>query len=59
MIGIIAIIAKYVLPAYAGMIPGRSARRGGSGRAPRVCGDDPRLERLVKQGDMCSPRMRG
>ena len=59
MIGIIAIIAKYVLPAYAGMIPAEASHTAVAGGAPRVCGDDPFLRLLDGSGVECSPRMRG
>ena len=48
-----------VLPAYAGMIRRMSVWCTVTGRAPRVCGDDPcpydaKIDQLG-----CSPRMRG
>ena len=48
-----------MLPAYAGMIPGKSATGTHSARAPRVCGDDPAASRASGEGLRCSPRMRG
>ena len=48
-----------VLPAYAGMIPGRGCGSWAISRAPRVCGDDPDIMLTVKRLGVCSPRMRG
>ena len=48
-----------MLPAYAGMIPAAAAVGAAQPRAPRVCGDDPRLDAVVPAVDRCSPRMRG
>ena len=48
-----------MLPAYAGMILKFAAVVHAPGRAPRVCGDDPKLTATVEQLRGCSPRMRG
>ena len=48
-----------VLPAYAGMIlPDQSIILTTTG-APRVCGDDPKLDWIYSNLKVCSPRMRG
>ena len=48
-----------VLPAYAGMILRTPRPSFHTGRAPRVCGDDPVFFWRVRHGLSCSPRMRG
>ena len=52
-------ICNQVLPAYAGMIPGRIHLPGDHARAPRVCGDDPSPAPYWTSTLTCSPRMRG
>ena len=48
-----------VLPAYAGMIPEWTSTRSPWNGAPRVCGDDPRMDVYPVSVERCSPRMRG
>ena len=50
---------EVVLPAYAGMIPHGTRLFSPSSRAPRVCGDDPRMDVYPVSVERCSPRMRG
>ena len=48
-----------VLPAYAGMIPYPSKRRGAMPRAPRIRGDDPLRNSWRTFMRWCSPHTRG
>ena len=48
-----------VLPAHAGMIPDICALAVLVTRAPRACGDDPRIAFTIVTSKECSPRMRG
>ena len=50
---------RVVLPAYAGMIPARPLLMIPVRRAPRIRGDDPKVQfsRLARDG--CSPHTRG
>ena len=48
-----------MLPAYAGMILHEGAELENRVCAPRVCGDDPAIDVLVRGFIWCSPRMRG
>ena len=50
---------RYVLPAYAGMIPAAHEFQVRERRAPRVCGDDPICCSDMPDDGSCSPRMRG
>ena len=47
------------LPAYAGMIHAGRVRQAPAPGAPRVCGDDPRMDVYPVSVERCSPRMRG
>ena len=48
-----------VLPAYAGMIPGRGMSAGIKTRAPRIRGDDPPQTIYLGTPPRCSPHTRG
>ena len=48
-----------MLPAYAGMILRVPTSRKDIDCAPRVCGDDPKLDWIYNNLKVCSPRMRG
>ena len=51
--------AAWVLPAHAGMVPGRRARSPGRRCAPRARGDGPHGSSLKDAVVRCSPRTRG
>ena len=48
-----------MLPAYAGMIPGRRPGAVHALRAPRVCGDDPPIGRITEMRDAVLPAYAG
>ena len=48
-----------VLPAYAGMILEDAYDDAVIDCAPRVCGDDPYVDKIKSLAASCSPRMRG
>ena len=48
-----------MLPAYAGMILDDEPTAPRDVSAPRVCGDDPRMDVYPVSVERCSPRMRG
>ena len=48
-----------MLPAYAGMIRRGLGAEVAQAGAPRVCGDDPKLDWIYNNLKVCSPRMRG
>ena len=48
-----------VLPAHAGMIPGREDGVPSRQGAPRTCGDDPAADTVRRIDMRCSPHMRG
>ena len=48
-----------MLPAHAGMVPGRRRRRPQARRAPRARGDGPRQRPRWRPHALCSPRTRG
>ena len=48
-----------MLPAYAGMIRGKTGEGRMEAGAPRVCGDDPAGKAVKDYWEACSPRMRG
>ena len=50
---------EVVLPAYAGMFPGRSRTETAADGSPRVCGDVSRKNRPLLRSLWFSPRMRG
>ena len=52
-------VARLVLPAYAGMIRRGVRPENRVGGAPRVCGDDPVTGFIADHIVPCSPRMRG
>ncbi len=52
-------IADRAFPAYAGVVPSRSARRHRSGRVPRVCGGGPSWSPAPPAGTCGVPRVRG
>ena len=51
--------SRRVLPAYAGMFPGRSRTETAADGSPRVCGDVSRKNRPLLRSLWFSPRMRG
>src|SRR5947208_3572526 len=52
-------MAEWLLPAYAGMVPTTTARCGWCAAAPRVRGDGPCSVHPAGSGRGCSPRTRG
>ena len=48
-----------MLPAYAGMIPDGAGLDCDTGRAPRVCGDDPALARVLTVFECVLPAYAG
>src|SRR6266540_2356280 len=51
--------SKVVLPAHAGMVPRLRRRPRAGRRAPRACGDGPKIDDHGCDTTRCSPRMRG
>src|SRR2546423_1037178 len=52
-------MAEWLLPAYAGMVPTTTARCGWCAAAPRVRGDGPCSAAVMRACAACSPRTRG